>query len=52
MKDPRGMISATKIFKNEIKSIFYKNKILAKLFTAHPHFDERIQMAQQKLRSL
>lgn len=43
----KGMITANQKMKARVTSIFYKNKILTKLFTPHLSYDERIEMVKK-----
>lgn len=51
ISNPQGMITANQKMKKRVTSIFYKNKILTRLFTGSLGYDQRIDMANEKLKS-
>lgn len=49
IENPQAMVTANQKIKAKATSIFYKNKILTRLFTPHLTYNERIEMAKNKV---
>lgn len=52
ISNPQGMMTANRKMKQRVTSLFYKNKILTKLFTGSLGYDQRIEMAKKKLKQI
>jgi len=49
MTDPQGMIDANKKFNKANTNFIYRSNLLRSLFTPHPSYEERMQMAREEI---